>query len=136
MSILGFIYEMITVCFIKRKGINSHFWHLKFHCLYDMQHHCRCQSITLNLELLLLYIHVLGYVKGTLRGYCSAEYVDSSSIQISKGFKSSNDKSFCQVDIQIILPVRWMIFPTQVDRLIKSVRWVMLPIRQIIYIVR
>ncbi len=33
-----------------------------------------------NLELLLLYIHVLGYVKGTLRGHCSAKCVDSSII--------------------------------------------------------
>ncbi len=33
----------------------------------------------LNLELL-LYIHVLGYVKGTLRGHCSAECVDGSII--------------------------------------------------------
>ncbi len=35
----------------------------------------------LNLELLLvLYIHVLGYVKGTLRGHCLAECVDSCII--------------------------------------------------------
>ncbi len=27
---------MITVCFIKRKGINGHFCHFKFHCLYDV----------------------------------------------------------------------------------------------------
>ncbi len=47
MSIFGFIYEMITVCFIKRKGINSHFCHLKFHCIYDMLRHCRRQSSTL-----------------------------------------------------------------------------------------
>ncbi len=33
----------------------------------------------LNLELL-SYIHVFGYVKGTLRGHCSAECVDSSII--------------------------------------------------------
>ncbi len=32
------------------------------------------------LLLLLLYIHVLGYVKGILRGNCSAECVDSSII--------------------------------------------------------
>ncbi len=34
----------------------------------------------LNLELLLLYIHVLSCVKGTLRGHCSAECVGSSII--------------------------------------------------------
>ncbi len=33
----------------------------------------------LNLELV-LYIHVIVYVKGTIRGHCSAECIDSSII--------------------------------------------------------
>ncbi len=41
MSILEFIYEMIKVYFINRKGTSSHFSHLENHCHYNMQHHCR-----------------------------------------------------------------------------------------------
>ncbi len=43
----------------------------------------------LNLELL-LYIHVLGYAKGTLWGHCSGEYVDSSITCIPKAFKKKD----------------------------------------------
>ncbi len=31
-------------------------------------------------------MHVFGYVKGSLGGHCSAECVDSSIIQMPKGF--------------------------------------------------